>query len=153
MPSTVENRLLPLTLEASVSLRMLQLAQSPVHPATLLDEKLPCTWCKEETTCSMCKGTGQMTRGANAARLLCERADIMLFGGGKVGQAAEVFNALAEAISYMAFLPGGIKTFGMHFEGRWPKGQDLEVPVTQVEESSSSVQTILDFLVSRDPRD
>lgn len=39
---------------------------------------------------------------------------------------AEAFNALAEGIARMAYLPGGIKTFGMHFEytpGKWSEGK------------------------------
>jgi hypothetical protein len=43
--------------------------------------------------------------------VLSERGDVLLYGG-KPGQAAGLFNRLAEAIAVMAFLPGGITVFG-----------------------------------------
>jgi len=94
----------------------------------------------------MCKGTGQTTRAENAGRLIAERADIMLFGGGKKGQAAEVFNALAEMVSYMAFLPGGITTFGMHFEAKWPDSGNIPAAVLPPVESKG-LPDIVDFLL------
>lgn len=42
------------------------------------------------------------------------------------GKTADGFNALAEIIARLAFCPGGVKTFGMHFEyeiGKWREGK------------------------------
>jgi hypothetical protein len=47
--------------------------------------------------------------------VLSERGDVLLYGG-KQGQAAGLFNSLAEAIAVMAFLPGGITVFDQHWE-------------------------------------
>jgi len=62
-------------------------------------------------------------------RLLGEHGDVLLNpqrkGTGKKPKAAEVFNKVAEAIAVLAFSPGGVDIFGMHFEerrdGRWEK--------------------------------
>ena len=48
---------------------------------------------------------------------LAERGDRLLFGGGKAGEAAEMFNRLTESIAVLSFTPGGITIFGQHFEG------------------------------------
>ncbi len=45
-----------------------------------------------------------------------EKGDVMMFGAGKKGEAAKVFNSLARNIAILAFQPGGVTCFGMHFE-------------------------------------
>ena len=50
------------------------------------------------------------------APLLGEKGDILLFGGGKKGECADLFNKTAHAIAVMAFCPGGIDIFGQHYE-------------------------------------
>ena len=45
-------------------------------------------------------------------RTLAEAREEVLFGG-KAGAAG--FNAVADAVARLAFLPGGIEVFGMHF--------------------------------------
>jgi hypothetical protein len=47
---------------------------------------------------------------------LAHRGDVLLFGGGKKGEAAELFNKTARAIAVLAFLPGGVTLFGNHWE-------------------------------------
>jgi hypothetical protein len=48
---------------------------------------------------------------------LLHKGDILLYGSKKEkGKAAELFNELVEAVSVLAFWPGGINIFGMHFE-------------------------------------
>ena len=49
---------------------------------------------------------------------LGERGDVLLFGGGKKGECAEMFNETARAIAVLAFCPGGIDIFGQHFEAK-----------------------------------
>ena len=48
------------------------------------------------------------TRLQGLGRLLAERGDQLLFRSALPGETAEVFNALAEALALLAFLPGGV---------------------------------------------
>jgi len=57
-------------------------------------------------------------RATEFASTLGEKGDILLFGGGKKGEVAELFNRTAEAISILSFLPGGVTVFGAHFEAK-----------------------------------
>lgn len=41
-------------------------------------------------------------------RVLAEKGDVLLYGGKKKGEAAELFNRLAESMAIMAFNPGGV---------------------------------------------
>ncbi len=52
------------------------------------------------------------------ADMLGEHGDILLYGGGKPGQCAELFNRTAQAIAVLAFSPGGVEVFGTKFEAR-----------------------------------
>jgi len=53
--------------------------------------------------------------------LLGARGDVLLYGSKKEGEAADLFNRLAEAIALMSFLPGGISTFGNKWESTHPE--------------------------------
>lgn len=57
-------------------------------------------------------------RARQYSRTLAERGDVLMFRGGKPGEAAELFNRLAEAVAVMAFAPGGITLFGDHWEAK-----------------------------------
>lgn len=50
--------------------------------------------------------------------VLAAKGDILLFGGGKKGEQADLFNRTAHAISVLAFVPGGITIFGEHWEAK-----------------------------------
>ncbi len=52
------------------------------------------------------------------ALILAEKADILLFGGGKNNEVAKLFNNLADAVAVMAFafVPGGVTVFGEKYE-------------------------------------
>jgi hypothetical protein len=52
----------------------------------------------------------------SVADLLGAKGDILLFGGKKKGECADIFNKLAFSIAVLAFCPGGITIFGQHFE-------------------------------------
>ena len=56
------------------------------------------------------------SRARSASDLIAERGDILLYRGPKKGDSARVFNEFAYAVAVAAFLPGGIKIFGMHFD-------------------------------------
>lgn len=47
---------------------------------------------------------------------LAARGDILQFGGGKKGEAADLANRLARGIAILAWLPGGVTFLGQHFE-------------------------------------
>lgn len=47
---------------------------------------------------------------------LAERGDILLFGGARPGETAELFNQLAEALAILSFLPTGVSFGHMHFD-------------------------------------
>ena len=53
---------------------------------------------------------------------LGEHGDVLLFGGGKPGQAAELFNQLARALAVLSFCPGGVRLFGEHWESEKEEG-------------------------------
>jgi hypothetical protein len=55
-------------------------------------------------------------RAKELAPVIASTADNVLFRGKKRGQTAEAFNRLAEGVACLAFAPGGVKIFGLHFE-------------------------------------
>lgn len=59
-------------------------------------------------------------RARRFAHVLGEKGDILQYRGKKPGQSAEVFNGLADALAIMAFCPGGVKVFGLHFQADLP---------------------------------
>lgn len=50
--------------------------------------------------------------------LLGEKGDILQFRGGKPGETAKVFNALADGLAVMAFCPGGVTFCGTRYHAR-----------------------------------
>lgn len=49
------------------------------------------------------------------ADTLGEQGDVLLYGG-KRGEAAKIFVALARAVAVLAFCPGGVRLFGCHWK-------------------------------------
>jgi len=49
------------------------------------------------------------------SQLIAEKGDSFQFGG-KKGEAASYMGKLTEALAVMAFIPGGVTAFGLHFE-------------------------------------
>lgn len=43
--------------------------------------------------------------------------ELLLFGGGKPGETAELFNRVADAVAILAFQPNGIEYWGTHHQG------------------------------------
>jgi hypothetical protein len=54
---------------------------------------------------------------ADAADVVASKGDMLMFRG-KKGESAAAFNALAKGIAILAFCPGGVTTFGLHFEAK-----------------------------------
>ena len=57
-----------------------------------------------------------MVKAQETATILGEHGDVLLHGGGKEGQCADLFNRTAHAIAVLAFVPGGVEVFGTKFE-------------------------------------
>lgn len=78
-------------LAAAVPLRISDLANDPDLPTTMRQ------------------------RAGDLSRLIAEKGDVLLYGSKKKGETAALFNETVDAIAMLAFAPGGIKVFGMHF--------------------------------------
>ena len=66
-----------------------------------------------------------MKKAQDVSDKLGERGDVLLCGGGKKGECADLFNGTAHAIAVLAFVPGGIEIFGQHFEAK-RNGEDTQ---------------------------
>ena len=64
-----------------------------------------------------------MRKVQETADMLGEHGDILLHGGGKEGQCADLFNRTAHAIAVLAFAPGGVELFGTRFEAKVNAGR------------------------------
>lgn len=53
-----------------------------------------------------------------SAQVVAEKGDIIQFKSKKKGESAAAFNALARGIACLAFAPGGVTTFGSHWEAK-----------------------------------
>jgi len=62
-----------------------------------------------------------MAKIQETSDMLGEHGDILLHGGGKPGQCADLFNRTAHAIAVLAFAPGGVELFGTKFEAKRQK--------------------------------
>ncbi|OGV66915.1 MAG: hypothetical protein A2283_24305 [Lentisphaerae bacterium RIFOXYA12_FULL_48_11] len=67
-----------------------------------------------------------MKKAQETSDMLGERGDILLCGGGKKGERAELFNRTAHSIACLAFVPGGVTIFGATFEAKRNGGTDAE---------------------------
>jgi hypothetical protein len=57
-------------------------------------------------------------RAKQCADIVAEKGDVILYRGKKRGESAAAFNALAEGLACLAFAPGGVKAFGMHWQAK-----------------------------------
>ena len=73
----------------------------------------------------------RMERAKICAQVVAEKGDVLQFGGGKRGEAANAFNRLAEGVGCLAFAPGGVKIFGRHWQA--PRRDPVRVPLTQLD--------------------
>lgn len=56
-----------------------------------------------------------------AAQVVAAKGDVILFKSAKRGETAAAFNALARGIACLAFVPGGVKCFGLCFQAQLPE--------------------------------
>ena len=61
---------------------------------------------------------------------LGEKGDKLLYRGEKVGETAELFNQFTDALAVLAFLPGGVRFCGEHWDAgkAGPAVQSSETP-------------------------
>lgn len=57
----------------------------------------------------------RLARAKGLSDIIAEHGDVILFRGGRKGETAKAFNALAEGVAIGAFQPGGITAFGQHW--------------------------------------
>ena len=83
---------------------------------------------------SMMEGRGgpseeDRARAQQSSDMLGEHGDILLYGGGRKGECADLFNRTAHAIAVLAFVPGGVELFGQRFEaGKASKPRHVTIP-------------------------
>lgn len=68
---------------------------------------------------------------------LAEKGDILLYRSGKKGETAKAFNMLAKGVAVLAFVPGGVKVFGNHFEAE-PMAKKRAKRAAETSESSQT---------------
>lgn len=64
----------------------------------------------------------KMERAKECAQIVAEKGDVILYKSKKKGETAAAFNSLAEGVAILAFAPGGVTVFGMHFEAKREAG-------------------------------
>lgn len=55
------------------------------------------------------------------AQTLGEKGDVLLYGSKKKGETAALMARFCEVVAIMAFMPGGVTLFGLHFEASIPE--------------------------------
>jgi hypothetical protein len=52
---------------------------------------------------------------AKACDVIASQGDIILYRSSKKGETAKAFNELAKGLAVLAYQPGGVEIFGLHF--------------------------------------
>jgi len=59
-----------------------------------------------------------LARAGEIGQTIAAKGDVLLFGGGRNGEARDLLNQLAKGIAILSFAPGGVRIFGQHWCGR-----------------------------------
>lgn len=59
-------------------------------------------------------------RAPTLAQVVAEKGDVAQFRGSKKGETAAAFNAIAEGLAILSFLPGGVRFMGDHYQNEHP---------------------------------
>jgi hypothetical protein len=62
-----------------------------------------------------------LARGPELTQIIASHGDNILYRSKKKGESAKAFNALAEAVAILSFMPGGVTVFGCHFGSTHPE--------------------------------
>ena len=81
-------------------------------------------------------------KSKECSQLVAEKGDILLYRGGKKGESASVFNALAEGIALLSLCPGGVTVLGDRYEFKKESGQEESFPVLTREESQQLLKSL-----------
>jgi hypothetical protein len=65
-----------------------------------------------------------LKRAPELSQIVAEKGDVLQFGGGKKNETAHAFNALAEGLAIMSFMPGGVTFLGEHYENKHPDSEE-----------------------------
>lgn len=110
------DKLLCMTLEAAVALRLLDELVLPEASRKQPDDVVPCYACEGVCNgCHACGDHGTVKRAAGLAQYVAAHGDELMFSS-KRGRTAKVFNCLAECLTLMAFAPGGVRFGPLHFD-------------------------------------
>jgi hypothetical protein len=82
--------------------------------AIALESAVP-LWIEELRPLTAAERQKKARKGVQA---ICEHGDVLQFGGGKPGQVAEAFNAIARGLAALAYQPGGVTFCGRHWEAK-----------------------------------
>lgn len=85
-------------------------------------------------------------RAQECAQIVAEKGDVIMFKGGKRGETAAAFNALAEGIAILSFAPGGVTVFGQHWDAETMLGR-LDETVQFLKEPDLELQGVFDGLL------
>lgn len=98
-------------------------------------------------------------RATACADVIAETGDVLLFRGGKEGQAAEAFNRTAEGVACLSFAPGGVTVLGLHFETvleekpyAAPLGSSSSPPASSARQEATSGSVSLPMRASKTRR-
>lgn len=81
-------------------------------------------------------------RAKQCADIVAEKGDIILFRSKTKGETARAFNHLAEGIACLAFVPGGVRVFG----GHWEATLESDIPSRSASVLTGLLETILKAL-------
>lgn len=69
-----------------------------------IEQLRPLTWHERADRAELC------------GQYVAEHGDVIMYRGARQGDTAAAFNRLAEGLACLAFVPGGVKFMGMHWE-------------------------------------
>lgn len=76
-----------------------------------------------------------LVRGRELSQVVAEKGDVMQFRGGKKGETAAAFNALAEGVALLSMFPGGVRFLGERWETRGGPALLASLPCTEPQDS------------------
>lgn len=62
-----------------------------------------------------------LRRAPELGQVVAEKGDVVQFKGKKKGETAAAFNALAEGLAILSFMPGGVTFMEEHYENEHPE--------------------------------
>ena len=85
---------------------------------------------------------------------LTDHGEALVAGGGQEGQVAAGFNALAEGLAILAFVPGGVRLFGSHWDAReWAQLMQVPFPWDAATEAriAAELRPLTDLMEAMNP--